>query len=268
MPALGLALAVAIIARALAGGLGRSSSATANGIAVFMVFGAGPGRRAARPDRRGARLRHARRTSPTSRAGCCRSRRSTRPALARADRRHGRLHAAGDRPRPVRGRARGRRRACGCGRSCTWASSGRGLCEASPGATSETPVRPGRRLHRRPVPRQPGRGRARRRRPRRPRRCSASRSWTNLSETTFVLPPEDAGRRLPRPHLHAGRRAAVRRPPDARHLPRLARGPRPRRRTTVRPGVRRRPRHRPPHAARASPSPRRRCPHRPGRGGS
>ena len=79
-------------------------SATANGIAVFMVFGAGPGRRAARPDRRGARLRHARRTSPRSRAGCCRSRRSTRPRSARSDHRHRRLHAPGDRPRPVRRR--------------------------------------------------------------------------------------------------------------------------------------------------------------------
>ena len=47
--------------------------------------------------------------------------------------------------------------------------------------------------------------------------------WTNLSETTFVLPPRDAVRRLPGADLHPGRRAAVRRPPDARHLPRLAR---------------------------------------------
>ena len=46
--------------------------------------------------------------------------------------------------------------------------------------------------------------------------------WTNLSETTFVLPPSDPGGRLPGPHLHAGRRAALRRPPDARDLPRLA----------------------------------------------
>ena len=48
--------------------------------------------------------------------------------------------------------------------------------------------------------------------------------WTNLSETTFVLPADAARRRLPRPHLHARRRAAVRRPPDARHVPRLAGG--------------------------------------------
>ena len=34
-------------------------SGTANGIAVFMVFGAGPRGRAAGPDRRGALLRHA-----------------------------------------------------------------------------------------------------------------------------------------------------------------------------------------------------------------
>ena len=36
-------------------------------------------------------------------------------------------------------------------------------------------------------------------------------------------PADGRGRRLPRAHLHAGGRAAVRRPPDARHLPRLAR---------------------------------------------
>ena len=46
--------------------------------------------------------------------------------------------------------------------------------------------------------------------------------WTNLSETTFVLPPSTARGRLPGPHLHARRRAALRRPPDARDLPRLA----------------------------------------------
>ena len=39
-----------------------------------------------------------------------------------------------------------------------------------------------------------------------------------------VRPAADrARRRLPRAHLHAGGRAAVRRPPDARHVPRLAR---------------------------------------------
>ena len=40
--------------------------------------------------------------------------------------------------------------------------------------------------------------------------------WTNLSETTFLLRPTDAGRRLPAADLDPGRRAAVRRPPDAR----------------------------------------------------
>ena len=48
--------------------------------------------------------------------------------------------------------------------------------------------------------------------------------WTNLSETTFVLPPTDARGRLPRADLHAQPRAALRRAPDARHLPRLAGG--------------------------------------------
>ena len=64
--------------------------------------------------------------------------------------------------------------------------------------------------------------------------------WTNLSETTFVLPPDDPGRGLPGADLHAGRRAAVRRPPDARHVPRVARGGRrPARPGADRPGVRR-----------------------------
>ena len=75
--------------------------------------------------------------------------------------------------------------------------------------------------------------------------------WTNLSETTFVLAPTRARRRLPGPHLHARRRAAVRRAPDARDVPRLARA---RRRAgggrRRRAGVRRRSRPRPPHAGR------------------
>ncbi len=47
-------------------------------------------------------------------------------------------------------------------------------------------------------------------------------NWTNLSETTFVLPPTDTRGRLPRAHLHARPRAAVRRASDARDVPRLA----------------------------------------------
>ena len=58
-------------------------------------------------------------------------------------------------------------------------------------------------------------------------RMAAFARWTNLSETTFLLPPTDAARRLPRAHLHARRRAALRRPPDAGQLPRLAGGRRP-----------------------------------------
>ncbi len=45
--------------------------------------------------------------------------------------------------------------------------------------------------------------------------------WTNLSETTFLLPPTTRGR-LPRAHLHARRRTALCRPPHAGQLPRLA----------------------------------------------
>jgi predicted PhzF superfamily epimerase YddE/YHI9 len=51
--------------------------------------------------------------------------------------------------------------------------------------------------------------------------------WTNLSETTFLLPPTDPAGRLPRAHLHARRRAALCRPPHAGQLPRLAGGRRP-----------------------------------------
>ena len=48
--------------------------------------------------------------------------------------------------------------------------------------------------------------------------------WTNLSETTFLLRANRSRRGLPRAHLHALRRAALRRAPDARLVPRLARG--------------------------------------------
>ena len=40
-------------------------------------------------------------------------------------------------------------------------------------------------------------------------------NWTNLSETNFLLPPSDPGRRLPRPHLHPAGAVSVRRAPDA-----------------------------------------------------
>ena len=49
--------------------------------------------------------------------------------------------------------------------------------------------------------------------------------WTNLSETTFLLPPAARRGRLQGAHLHARARAAVRRPSHARQLPRLARPP-------------------------------------------
>ena len=57
-------------------------------------------------------------------------------------------------------------------------------------------------------------------------------AWTNLSETTFLLPPEDDARRLPRAHLHARRRTAFRRPSHPGQLPCMAgsgrQAPRPR----------------------------------------
>ena len=65
VPAIQLALAVAVIAAlSLAGSV--VLAATANGIAVFMLFGAGLDCRAARADRRGAGLAHARHGSRTS----------------------------------------------------------------------------------------------------------------------------------------------------------------------------------------------------------
>ena len=85
------------------------------------------------------------------------------------------------------------------------------------------PVRPGRRLHHQAVPRQPGRGRARRRRARR-RADAALRELDEPVRDDVRAAADRPGGRLPRPHLHAGAGAAVRRPPDARHVPRLARG--------------------------------------------
>src|SRR3954453_1131557 len=75
--------------------------------------------------------------------------------------------------------------------------------------------------------------------------------WTNLSETTFLLDPTQPGaesrlrigprRGLPAADLDAGGRAAVRRTPDARQRPRLARGGRRAGGHGRRAGVRRRP---------------------------
>ena len=47
-------------------------------------------------------------------------------------------------------------------------------------------------------------------------------NWTNLSETTFVLPPEDPAADYRTRIFTPRRRAPVRGHPDARHLPRLA----------------------------------------------
>ncbi len=64
--------------------------------------------------------------------------------------------------------------------------------------------------------------------------------WTNLSETTFLLRPTAAGRRLPAADLDPGRRAAVRRAPDPRQRARVARGRGSAGGRRRRPGVRRR----------------------------
>ena len=39
-------------------------------------------------------------------------------------------------------------------------------------------------------------------------------AWTNLAETTFLLPPGGPGRRLSGPHLHPISGAVLRRAPD------------------------------------------------------
>ena len=116
VPALGLALAVAIIAAlSLAGSV--FLSATANGIAVFMVFGAGlvAGLLGQIGEALGSdTLQNVAKVS----SWLLPFEGLYQAALAGPDRGHGRLHAARDQPRPVR---RARRRpawACGCGRSC------------------------------------------------------------------------------------------------------------------------------------------------------
>ena len=50
-----------------------------------------------------------------------------------------------------------------------------------------------------------------------PPSMQAIAAWLNLSETTFVLPPTQAGRRLPAPDLHAAAGVAVRGTPERRH---------------------------------------------------
>ena len=58
---------------------------------------------------------------------------------------------------------------------------------------------------------------------------AALRAWTNLSETTFVLPASTPQADYRVRIFTPSRRAAVRRPSDARHLPRLAGAGSPRR---------------------------------------
>ena len=123
-PLLALALGVAIIAAlSLAGSV--ALAATANGIAVFMLFGAGLTAGLLGQIARGARLGHARSDVAQRRQLGAAVRGALPGGLERADRRHGRLHAPGDRPRPVRRRAVGRASRCGCGRSPTSGASAR-----------------------------------------------------------------------------------------------------------------------------------------------
>ncbi|CAA9327786.1 MAG: Phenazine biosynthesis protein PhzF like, partial [uncultured Nocardioidaceae bacterium] len=80
----------------------------------------------------------------------------------------------------------------------------------------------GRRLRRRTAGREPGGRRARRRRARR-RGDAALRAVDEPVRDDLPAPAEHPGGRLPGPDLHAGRGAPLRRAPDPRQLPRLAR---------------------------------------------
>ena len=106
-------------------------SATANGIAVFMVFGAGLVAGPARPDRRGARLGHAADVADVA-SWLLPFEALYQAALAglTADT-VGFTRLAIDLG-PVRRRASPPAPGCGCGRSSTSGLVGRGPCEASP----------------------------------------------------------------------------------------------------------------------------------------
>ena len=102
------------------------------------------------------------------------------------------------------------------------------------------------------VPRQPGRRRARRRRAD-DRGDAALRPLDEPVRDDVRAAAEHARGRLPGPHLHAGRRAALRRPPDARAPATPGSAPAARRRgpTIDRAGVRGRARHGPPRRGRS-----------------
>ena len=108
------------------------------------------------------------------------------------------------------------------------------------------PVPPGRRLLRRAAARQPGRRRARRRRPRPTTQMQRFARWTNLSETTFLLPPDRARGRLPAAHLHPGGELPFAGHPTLGQRARVARGRRRAAGDAGRAGVRRRAGARPP----------------------
>ena len=133
-PLLALGLGVAIIAAlSLAGSIVLAS--TANGIAVFMLFGAGLDGGPARPDRRGDRVRQPRRHLAASPPGRCRSRRSTRPASRSSPP----TPSASPAWRSISARSAARSRAapaCGSGRSPTWSRSAPRRWPRSPAATS------------------------------------------------------------------------------------------------------------------------------------
>ena len=161
-----------------------------------------------------------------------RARRRLRSGRAVFRRRGAREHLApvvrhrrrrGHRARHRRARRRLARPARGCGR-------GRRRPRARSRARSsrDEPLRlhPGRRLHRDRAARQSARRRARRRRARRGAHAGV-RALDQPERDDLPARAHRPGRRLPRAHLHAGRRAALRRPSDARQLPRVARARRP-----------------------------------------
>ena len=198
------------------------------------------GRRLGRRDqrRRRARLRHARRRRLARREAARRHRLAAPHPPARRARRARRHRPA---LLPAQAGAR-RRRARARGRRSPPTSTPRG-------SPHEAPVPPGRRVRPHALRRQPRRRRARRAGPL-DGGDAALRALDEPVRDHLRAPAARPVRRLPRADLHPGGRAAVRRPPDARHLPRLGRAHRQRCRP-LHPGVRRRPDHRPPDGRRA-----------------
>ena len=189
VPALGLALAVAIIAAlSLAGSVFLSS--TANGIAVFMVFGAGLV--AGLLGQIGEALASGTLQNVAKVASWLLPFEGLyQAALAGLTRRHHRLHADRDRPRPVRRRAVRRPRAVAVGGRLPGARRRVGAARLREAGPVKRPLVEVDVFTEAPYAGNPvavvldGEGLD-------TEEMQRFANWTNLSETTFVLPPEAA----------------------------------------------------------------------------